>query len=204
MTDRGALTVLMISHKFREVEAFARSLSVLRRGRLVGGGAVGALSRDDMAAMMVGERTVRTIAARIGEPDAARTVLNVEKLEATDASGMRRIDIADLRVRGREIVGIAGVSGNGQKELADVLGGQIRALGGRITVQGEPYRGTRGESRRHRVRFIRKSRCAMPARRGCRWPRISPSAPSTVAARIPPVRRPSGSIDGPWGGGRKT
>ncbi|GJE77839.1 ABC transporter ATP-binding protein [Methylorubrum suomiense] len=168
MTDRGALTVLMISHKFREVEAFARSLSVLRRGRLVGGGAVGALSRDDMAAMMVGERTVRTIAARIGEPDAASTVLNVEKLEATDASGMRRIDIADLRVRGREIVGIAGVSGNGQKELADVLGGQIRALGGRITVQGEPYRGTRGESRRHRVRFIPEE----PLRNACA-PRMS-------------------------------
>ncbi|CAO4196210.1 ABC transporter ATP-binding protein [Methylorubrum extorquens] len=168
MADAGTLTVLMISHKFREVEAFARTLSVLRRGRLVGGGAVGALSRDDMAAMMVGERTVRTIAARVGEPDAAREILRVGGLTATDVSGLRRIDVADLRVRAHEIVGIAGVSGNGQKELADVLGGQIRATGGRVAVQGEPYRGTRAQSRRHRVRFIPEE----PLRNACA-PRMS-------------------------------
>ena len=67
MADRGDLTVLMISHKFREVETFARSFSVLRRGRLVGGGEVGAMSRAEMAAMMIGERTVRPIASRVGE-----------------------------------------------------------------------------------------------------------------------------------------
>ncbi|MCJ2142841.1 ABC transporter ATP-binding protein [Methylobacterium sp. E-066] len=168
MTDRGALTVLMISHKFREVETFARSLSVLRRGRLVGGGAVGDLSRDDMAAMMIGERVVRPIAARIGVPDAAREILRIEALDATDASGLRRIAIADLRVRAREIVGIAGVSGNGQKELADVLGGQIRAAGGRVAVAGEPYTGRRAQSRARRVRFIPEE----PLRNACA-PRMS-------------------------------
>ena len=168
LCDAGALSVLMISHKFREVEAFARSFSVLRRGRLVGGGTVGAVSRDDMAAMMIGERTVRTLSARVGEPEAAHDVLRVEGLSATDVSGLRRIDIADLRVRRREIVGIAGVSGNGQKELADVLGGQIRATGGRVAVQGEPYRGSRAESRRHRVRFIPEE----PLRNACA-PRMS-------------------------------
>jgi len=163
MTDSGALTVLMISHKFREVETFARTLSVLRRGRLVGGGAVGALSRGDMAAMMIGERAVRPITTRIGEPDAAREILRVEDLDATDVSGLRRIAIADLRVRAREILGIAGVSGNGQKELADVLGGRIRASGGRVIVAGEPYSGLRAQSRARRVRFIPEE----PLREAC-------------------------------------
>ena len=168
MADRGALTVLMISHKFREVEAFARTVSVLRRGKLAGGGAVGDLSRDDMAALMMGERKVGTLAARVGEPDSAREILRVEGLRATDASGLRHVAIDDLRVRAREIVGIAGVSGNGQKELADVLGGQVRATGGRVVVQAEPYGGTRAESRAHRVRFIPEE----PLRNACA-PRMS-------------------------------
>ncbi len=168
MTDRDALTVLMISHKFREVETFARSLSVLRRGRLVGGGAVGELSRDDMAAMMIGERVVRRVAARVGEPDADREILRVSGLAATDVSGLRHLAVEDLRVRGREIVGIAGVSGNGQKELADVLGGQIRATGGRVEVAGAPYTGARAESRARRVRFIPEE----PLRNACA-PRMS-------------------------------
>jgi ABC-type uncharacterized transport system ATPase subunit len=62
------------------------------------------------------------------------------------------------------IAAMSGVSGNGQKELADVLGGQIRATGGRVAVQGEPYRGTRAQSRRHRVRFIPDHRRAGRAR----------------------------------------
>ncbi|SDN82828.1 nucleoside ABC transporter ATP-binding protein [Methylobacterium phyllostachyos] len=163
MTDRGALTVLMISHKFREVETFARTLSVLRRGRLVGGGAVGALSPGDMAALMIGERAVRPITTRIGEPDTAREILRVEDLDATDGSGLRRIAITDLRVRAREILGIAGVSGNGQKELADVLGGRIRASRGRVIVAGKPYSGLRAQSRARRVRFIPEE----PLREAC-------------------------------------
>ena len=168
MADRGDLTVLMISHKFREVETFARSFSVLRRGKLVGGGEVGAVSRTEMAAMMIGERTVRPIASRVGEPDTAREILRVENLQATDSSGLRRIAIPDLRVRAREIVGIAGVSGNGQKELADVLGGRIRAAGGRVVVAGEPYTGIRAQSRARKVRFIPEE----PLREACA-PRMS-------------------------------
>ena len=168
MTDRGDLTVLMISHKFREVETFARSLSVLRRGKLAGGGAVGELSRDDMAAMMMGERKVRVPAPRVGAPDEAREVLRIEGVTATDASGLRHIAVEALSVRAREIVGIAGVSGNGQKELADVLGGQVRATGGRVVVAGAPYAGTRSESRARRVRFIPEE----PLRNACA-PRMS-------------------------------
>ena len=168
MADRGEISVLMISHKFREVEAFARSVSVLRRGRLVGGGRVGELSRDDMAAMMMGARPVRVVADRTGTPDTARDVLRVAGLRASDASGLRRIAVEGLTVHAREIVGVAGVSGNGQKELADVLGGQIRAEGGQVRVGGEAYDGRRAQSRAQRVRFIPEE----PLRNACA-PRMS-------------------------------
>lgn len=168
MADRKELTVLMISHKFREVEAFARSVSVLRRGRLAGGGRVGELSRDDMAAMMMGARPVRSVAARSVMPTPARDVLRIADLRATDASGLRHIAVDSLVVRAGEIVGIAGVSGNGQKELADVLGGQIRAVGGQVMVQGRPYDGRRDQSRAARVRVIPEE----PLRNACA-PRMS-------------------------------
>ncbi|WP_245436576.1 ABC transporter ATP-binding protein [Methylobacterium sp. V23] len=168
MADRRELTVLMISHKFREVEAFARSVSVLRRGTLAGGGRVGELSRDDMAAMMMGARPVRAATNRVGGPDPGRVVLRIADLRATDASGLRHLAVDALAVQAREIVGVAGVSGNGQKELADVLGGQIRATGGRVEVAGKAYDGRRAQSRARRVRVIPEE----PLRNACA-PRMS-------------------------------
>ena len=168
MADRRELTVLMISHKFREVEAFARSVSVLRRGTLAGGGRVGELSRDDMAAMMMGARPVRAATNRVGGPDPDRVVLRIADLRATDASGLRHLAVDALAVQAREIVGVAGVSGNGQKELADVLGGQIRATGGRVEVAGKAYDGRRAQSRARRVRVIPEE----PLRNACA-PRMS-------------------------------
>lgn len=168
MADRRELTVLMISHKFREVEAFARSVSVLRRGTLAGGGRVGELSRDDMAAMMMGARPVRAATDRVGGSDPDRVVLRIADLRATDASGLRHLAVDALAVQAREIVGVAGVSGNGQKELADVLGGQIRATGGRVEVAGKAYDGRRAQSRARRVRVIPEE----PLRNACA-PRMS-------------------------------
>lgn len=153
MTARGEITVFMISHKFREVTAFAEDVSVLRRGKLAGSGKVAELSRDDMAAMMIGSRTVAQVTTRQGETvDTA--VLTVKGLHAINQSGTKSIAIDDLVVRSREIVGIAGVSGNGQKELAEVLAGQRPAESGEVAVDGAPYRATRTETQKHRVRFI--------------------------------------------------
>ncbi len=203
MADRRELTVLMISHKFREVEAFARSVSVLRRGTLAGGGRVGELSRDDMAAMMMGVRPVRTATNRVGEPDPDRVVLRIADLRATDASGLRHLAVDALAVQAREIVGVAGVSGNGQKELADVLGGQIRAAGGRVEVGGKAYDGRRAQSRARRVRVIPEE----PLRNACA-PRMSVAenlafrafdrrddgAPVAEAARRPTVWLDTGAV----------
>ena len=72
MAHRGEITVAMITHKFREVEAFCDDVSVLRRGAKVGGGKVGVLSTREMAAMMIGDAVVRQSAARTVRPRAGR------------------------------------------------------------------------------------------------------------------------------------
>ncbi len=154
MAGDGELTILMITHKFREVEAFAESVSVLRHGKLTGSGKAKELSREQMAVMMIGDKTIAEVAKRSGEADKDRPVLKLEGLSVIDQSGLKSIKIDELVVHSREIVGIAGVSGNGQKELAEALGGQAVPREGKVVVSGETYRGTRDESRSHQVRFI--------------------------------------------------
>lgn len=150
----GELTILMITHKFREVEAFAEDVSVLRRGKLTGSGRAADLTREAMAAMMIGSTTVAPVSARIGTADLERPVLQINNLMVDDRTGLKTTNVEHLIVHGREIVGIAGVSGNGQKELAELLGGQLLAKGGTVTVNGDRYDGKRTETREHHVRFI--------------------------------------------------
>ncbi|MGQ9365129.1 ABC transporter ATP-binding protein [Azospirillum sp. ST 5-10] len=146
----GRLTVLIITHKFREVMAFADEVSVLRRGRLVGSGPVAGHTPDSLARLMVGSDAVAAPAARAATArDTVR--LEIAGLWADDDGGMPAVRGLDLRVRGGEIVGVAGVSGNGQVELVQVLAGQRAAAAGAVRVHGEPYFATRREMTRHRV-----------------------------------------------------
>ncbi len=154
MTERGELTVLMISHKFHEVTKFADAVSILRRGRLVGTGKVSELSTSDMAGMMIGDVKLAELDSRLPVPEAAKSVLKVEQVKAPDRSGLKTIEIDNLTVRSGEIVGIAGISGNGQKELTEILAGQRPTDRGTVTVNGEAYGATRPETRRNNVRFI--------------------------------------------------
>jgi general nucleoside transport system ATP-binding protein len=105
LTTSNQLTCLMISHKFREVTAFADEVSVLRRGEYAGGGKVSELSTADMAAMMIGEKELVRPAARVSIDGAP--VLTVKGAKAPDRSGLKMIDIADLKVKSGEIVGMA-------------------------------------------------------------------------------------------------
>jgi general nucleoside transport system ATP-binding protein len=112
----------MITHKFREVTAFADEVTVLRRGRHAGHGAGGDLSHADMAAMMIGAEATRAPGTRTGRPGAP--VLEVTGLRARDRSGLKDIAIDRLRgPRGRDRRH-RGISGNGQMELMEVLTGQ--------------------------------------------------------------------------------
>ncbi|OWU84391.1 ABC transporter ATP-binding protein [Oceanicola sp. 22II-s10i] len=152
LCEAGELSVLMISHKFREVTAFADEVSVLRRGKYVGGGLVRDLSHQDMAAMMMGDAKPVDPAPREATEGAA--VLALENVRARDRSGLKDIAIDALSVRAGEIVGIAGISGNGQMELMEILTGQRPLAAGRMTVHGAPYHATRAEERGLKVRYL--------------------------------------------------
>ncbi|QYK40737.1 MAG: ABC transporter ATP-binding protein [Paracoccaceae bacterium] len=157
----GDISVLMITHKFREVTAFADHVSVLRRGRMVGEGRVADLSHADMAAMMIGAEKPPAAVARLGQTGAP--VLEMRDVRATDRSGLKEIAIDTLTVRAGEVVGIAGISGNGQMELMEILTGQRARHGGTVTVKGRPYAATRGESQVLAVRYLPEE----PLRNAC-------------------------------------
>jgi len=151
VVDDG-LTILMISHKFREVMAFADEVTILRRGKLAGKGKVSELTPDNMARMMIGAEELTLQPPRVGEVGTTR--LELDKLNALDDAGAVAVHDVSLKVRGGEIVGIAGVSGNGQRQLVEVLAGQRTAESGEIRVIGEAYHATREEMRRHRMSLL--------------------------------------------------
>jgi general nucleoside transport system ATP-binding protein len=138
MTQRKEITVIMITHKFREVLSFCDSVTVLRRGRNVGGGEVKDLTTEVMARMMIGDTQIRDRAVRSGK-SAGDTALELVALYADDDEGLRALDQVNLKVRSGEIVGVAGVSGNGQSELVEVLAGQRPLTDGRIVIKQHPF-----------------------------------------------------------------
>ena len=149
MVRRGELTVLMITHKFREVMAFADEVTVLRRGRLAGGGRVAELTPDAMAGMMIGAQELTKAPPRSREFGAPR--LEIDDLGALDDAGQPALHGVSLAVKAGEIVGIAGVSGNGQRQLVEVLAGQREASGGQVRIGGDALSATREEMRRHKL-----------------------------------------------------
>src|SRR4029077_14901953 len=102
MTQEAKLTVLMISHKFREVMKFADEVTVLRRGKLVGGGRVSDLTPEAMARMMVGDDPPKANADRATQ-DAGKAVLEVKGLHAVDDLGTPAVEGFTLTVRAGEI-----------------------------------------------------------------------------------------------------
>lgn len=165
MCDDGRLSVLMITHKFREVMSFCDEVSVLRQGRLTGEGNVKDLTPAAMAEMMMGNASIPAPAARQAKPaqcnGGARLIL--EGITAENEMGVQVLRGLSLEVHPHEIVGIAGVSGNGQRELVQVLSGQRAPSGGRQIVQGKRYFGSRDEIRKHRFHILPE----MPLHNAC-------------------------------------
>ncbi|SHO65657.1 nucleoside ABC transporter ATP-binding protein [Pseudoxanthobacter soli DSM 19599] len=150
MATAGELTILMISHKFREVTAYADDVTVLRRGRLAGKGAVKSLSVDEMSRMMIGDTRIRERAAR--KPfEGAATVLELAGLFALNDGGLPAVDGVSLKIKAGEIVGIAGVSGNGQSELVETLSGQRPLEDGRLFIHGKAYEPVREQMDGYKV-----------------------------------------------------
>ena len=153
MAHEGQVSVAMITHKFREVMAYSDEVTVLRRGRLAGAGRTADLTAEAMAEMMVGAEVPRaSLDRRELEPEGHS--LSLERLCAKDDLGLTVLENLSFGVSAGEIVGIAGVSGNGQDELVEVLAGQRPSASGEVRVAGKAYRPTRQEMRTQRVRLL--------------------------------------------------
>jgi ABC-type uncharacterized transport system ATPase subunit len=127
-------TVLLITHKLREVMAVTDRVSVMRRGEMVATLDTSATSPPELAELMVGRRVLLRVEKPARAPGAP--VLEIANLSVVDARGVRSVDGVSLVVRAGEIVGIAGVAGNGQSELIEALAGMRRLAGGEIRLNG--------------------------------------------------------------------
>ncbi|MCW8198779.1 ABC transporter ATP-binding protein [Verminephrobacter aporrectodeae subsp. tuberculatae] len=166
---RGACTVIIITHKFREVMAYADTVTVLRKGQAVHHGRVADSSPELLAQAMVGgavaamaeaeadaeaEAEKKPPAAARERPRSDIPALQVDKLSALGERGTLALHGLSLTLMPGEILGIAGVSGNGQRELLQALVGQRPRLSGTVHVMGQPYAATRAQNRRLKVRSL--------------------------------------------------
>ncbi|MEO5985907.1 MAG: ABC transporter ATP-binding protein [Candidatus Limnocylindria bacterium] len=127
------LSVVFISHKLAEVRAISDRVSVMRRGRLVAT-VGGDTDERELASMMVGRPSFGVERGADAAEVAAEPVLRIAGLGATDSTGLPVLTNLHLDIRGGEIVGVAGVSGNGQTELVDVLCGMRQPSSGALHV----------------------------------------------------------------------
>jgi len=145
-------SVIFISHKLSEVSRIADRVSVLRAGRMVGTWQIGETNPSALAKAMVGEKVVP--ARRGGSAGEGAARLNLCGCTVTDDDGIEVLRAVDLDVHEGEIVGIAGVEGNGQRPLAALAQGMRRPSAGRVLLEGEPLPPV-SEWRRRKVRLGR-------------------------------------------------
>ena len=132
--------IIFISHKLNEVLEIADRITVLQRGRKVATLDAKDATEPELARLMVGREVLFRLEKHersLGEP-----MLELEDLHATDDRGLPALDGVSLTVHGGEVVGIAGVDGNGQTELVECITGLRRPTGGRISVAGKEIGGT--------------------------------------------------------------
>ncbi|MGI3169274.1 ABC transporter ATP-binding protein [Pseudooceanicola sp. C21-150M6] len=148
---REGKTIILITHKLREIMEITDTVSVMRRGEMTATVKTAETSPEQLAELMVGRKVLLRVDKKPATP--GETVLEVKGLNVTDGAGVHRVKDVSLRIRAGEILGIAGVAGNGQSELMEVLGGMRKATG-TITMNGQPIDLTGaksdGQSRRKR------------------------------------------------------
>ena len=132
LKDEGK-TIILITHKLREIMEATDTVSVMRRGEMTATVKTADTNPEELAELMVGRKVLLRVdktPPKVGAP-----VLEVENLRVVDDKGVERVKSINLSVRAGEILGIAGVAGNGQSELLEVLGG-YRTATGSIRVNG--------------------------------------------------------------------
>jgi simple sugar transport system ATP-binding protein len=129
-------TIILITHKLREIMAVTDSVSVMRRGEMVATRSTARTSVEELAELMVGRRVLLRVDKSPAKPGDIK--LSVENLTVRDGRGVTMVDNVSFNVRAGEIVGIAGVAGNGQSELLEAISGIRRARSGKVLLNNEP------------------------------------------------------------------
>lgn len=128
-------SIVFITHKIKEVLAVSDRVSVLRRGKKIGTKLTSETNEQELAEMMVGRVVLLQVEKGPAQP--GKEVLKVEGLSVRDQFGQLKVNNVDLSVRSGEVLGIAGVEGNGQSELVEAIAGLMRVSGGKINLSGQ-------------------------------------------------------------------
>lgn len=151
LKDEGK-TIILITHKLREIMEVTDTVSVMRRGEMTATVKTSETSPAGLAELMVGRKVLLEVDKAPSNP--GEVILEVKDLRVVDGAGVERVKSISFQIRAGEILGIAGVAGNGQSELLEVLGGMIAATSGEIRLHGELIditgKGSDGQSRRAR------------------------------------------------------
>jgi general nucleoside transport system ATP-binding protein len=134
LRDQGK-TVILITHKLREIMAITDHVTVMRRGEVVAHFETKNTNVGELAEAMVGRRVLLRVEKQPAKP--GEVVLQVKNVTWRDGKGIARVDNVSFEVRKGEIVGIAGVSGNGQSELLDCIAGITKPASGEIIFEGK-------------------------------------------------------------------
>jgi simple sugar transport system ATP-binding protein len=129
----GGTSIVFISHKLKEVQAIADTITVLRRGTVVGERPPGT-TEDELASLMVGRNVQLRVSKEAAKP--GDVVLDVADMTVADETGRVRVNDMSFQVRAGEILGVAGVQGNGQTELCEALMGLRPTAAGMVTLNG--------------------------------------------------------------------
>ncbi len=127
-------TIILITHKLREIMEITDTVSVMRRGEMTATVKTAGTSPEELAELMVGRKVLLHVPK--GPANPGKTVLEVENLKVVDEEGVERLKGISFEIRAGEILGIAGVAGNGQSQLLEVLGG-IRRGTGTVRLNGQ-------------------------------------------------------------------
>ncbi|MBA4796375.1 simple sugar transport system ATP-binding protein [Rhizobium rosettiformans] len=138
LRDQGK-TVILITHKLREIMAITDTVSVMRRGEMVATRKTAETTVEELAELMVGRRVLLHVEKKPANP--GEIFLSVRNLTVKDNRGVVMVDNVSFDVRAGEIVGIAGVAGNGQSELLEAITGIRKPVAGEIWINGQNVAG---------------------------------------------------------------
>ena len=133
---REGKSIILITHKLREIKAVADRCTVIRRGKYIGTVNVKETSQQEMASMMVGREVSFKVDKKLSDP--GEVVLEVQNLSVLDARKYKALKNLSLSVQSGEILGLAGVDGNGQRELVETITGLRTPLSGTMALRGKP------------------------------------------------------------------